>query len=184
MVGCQLLLSFSECFSWVYHSCGSFSTPKYNFALRAMLFIHSFLQFHCHLHRHRGGWRLLIQKQVVINLCDPSPCLFLVLQSYFSTVHNPNKPTTVMENLFIAQDECCFDMNCTTPRLFHYFALSEAKHYSSGILECPSLCPANSYAAGKPLRKYTFRTKGHLPAYCYLLQYPVRYFKPLLEMRC
>jgi hypothetical protein len=25
----------------------------------------------------------------------------------------------------------CFDMNCTTPRLFHYFALSEAKHYSS-----------------------------------------------------
>jgi hypothetical protein len=41
-----------------------------------------------------------------------------------------------------------------------------------GILECPSLCPANSYAAGEPLQKYTFRTKGYLPAYSYLLGYP------------
>jgi hypothetical protein len=52
-----------------------------------------------------------------------------------------------------------------------------------GILECPSLCPANSYAAGIPLRKYTFRTKGPLPAYSYVLRYPGRYFKPLVEMQ-
>lgn len=66
-----------------------------------------------------------------LNLCDHGSCLFLLLESYFSCVHNPNKPSTVMENLHIAEDECCFDVNCTCPRLFHYFALSEAKHCSS-----------------------------------------------------
>ena len=50
--GGMSLLSFSECFWWVYHTYDSFSTPKYNFAFKA-IFIYLFLHLHCHLQRHR-----------------------------------------------------------------------------------------------------------------------------------
>jgi hypothetical protein len=108
-----------------------------------------------------------------------SPCIAKLL----TCVHYPYKPTTVKENLHIVYVEC-YDMNCTTPRLFHYFAVSETKHYSarnSGMslpLSSKQLC----FRQAPP--KIYFRTKGLLPAYSYLLGYPERYFKPLMEMRC
>ena len=36
-----------------------------------------------------------------------------------------------MDNVQIDQGECCFDVNCSTPCVFPYSSLREAKNYSA-----------------------------------------------------
>jgi hypothetical protein len=181
-MGCQLLRSFSECLWWVYHSCGSLWTPKYNFAFTAMCFIS--LLFTVPLPSSLASRTQEIGIVYTETRVSDHSLFFSCITKLLICVHDPNKPITIKENLHIAYDESCYDMNCTTPHLFHYLAVSVTKHYStrhSGMslpLSSIQLCCRQ----GPP--KIYFRTKGHLPVCSYLLGYPERYFKPLMEMRC
>ena len=36
-----------------------------------------------------------------------------------------------MENVQVDRDECCYDVNCSTPFVFPYSSIREAKNYSA-----------------------------------------------------
>ena len=89
-------------------------------------------------------------------------CLCFVLRSYCNSLRNSNNSTTLMDNVQIDRDECCFCVNCSTLCVFPYSSLREAKNYSATNPGMLLPLSRKHLACRQAQPKVSFGTKGAL----------------------